>query len=562
LSFSTAACQKCEVALINNREFDYIVVGAGSAGCVVAARLSENADARVLVLEAGGKDTDPLIRIPLGLGKMHAKRKHDWGFDAESEDSLGGRKLEALRGKVLGGSSAINVMAYVRGHQSDYDRWAKKGALGWSYADVLPYLKRCESWEGGEDLWRGGSGPIRTQSTQYQDPLVVDWKKACIQAGYPITSDYNGEYPEGFGCAQSTISNGQRCSAAYAYLHPASIRSNLTIETNAYARRILMRGNRAVGIEYQKNGRTITARAVKEVILSGGVFNSPQLLMLSGIGPADHLRAVGINPLIDSPGVGKNLQDHLAAMVLYARKGSSPFQDLMRFDRIALAMVRAYLFNSGPATSLPVSLYGHVRSRPELLVPDLQFLFRATSPKAGMWFPGVARKFEESFGMRPVMLHPESTGEVLLRSNDPNAKPRIIQNFLSSPNDLRVLRQGVKIIRDLMGQSALNGWRGAELTPGAEVKSDSQIDDWIRKTATTVHHPSCSCAMGQEDNKPLDTELRVKGVEGLRVADASAMPDLVSGNINACVLMIGEKAADHIKGVGMLRPSDAVQVRS
>ena len=545
--------------MTDNKEFDYIVVGAGSAGCIVAARLTEDPNVKVLILEAGGKDTDPLIRIPLGLGKMHEGRKHDWGYDAEAEARLDGREIEAMRGKVLGGSSSINVMAYVRGHMGDYDRWAQKGAQGWSYADVLPYLKKCESWEDGESPWRGGSGPMKTQWARNDDPLLPDWKQACVEAGFGLTNDYNGEQPEGFGDSQSTIAGGRRCSAAYAYLHPASGRENLTIETNAHAGKVIMEGKRAVGVEYEQNGQKITARAGREVILSGGVFNSPQLLMLSGIGPADHLREIGIEPVIDSPGVGKNLQDHLAVLVHYARKTGSPFQELMRFDRIAVAMIRAFLFNSGPATVLPSGLHGYIKTRPELAVPDLQFLFRGTSPKAGMWFPGFAKKYEEGFGMRPVLLHPESTGEILLRSKNPKDKPRIIQNFLDSPNDLPKLVEGVKIIRDIIGQSALDKWRGRELAPGADIKSDEDIAGWIKKTAITAHHPSCSCPMGITDEKPLDNECRVKGAEGLRVVDASAMPDLVSGNINACVLMIGEKASDHIKGTQMLSPSEVMQ---
>lgn len=540
-------------------EFDYVIVGAGSAGCTVAARLSEDKNVNVLILEAGGKDNDPLIRIPLGMGKMHEVRKHDWGFDAEAEERLENRKVEAMRGKVLGGSSSINVMAYVRGHMGDYDRWAEKGVTGWSYADVLPYMKKCESWEDGESPWRGGSGPIKTQWARNDDPLLADWKNACVQAGFSLTDDYNGQCPEGFGDSQSTIDGGRRCSASYAYLHPALKRSNLTVQTNAYAKKILMENKRAIGIQYEKNGKTIEVHATREVILSGGVFNSPQLLMLSGIGPGDHLREVGIDPIIDSPGVGKNLQDHLAVLVHYARTTGSPFQKLMRFDRIALAMARAYIFNDGPATVLPSGLHGYIKTLPELAVPDIQFLFRGTSPKAGMWFPGISKKYDEGFGMRPVLLHPESTGQVLLRSTNPRAKPRIIQNFLHSPNDLPKLIKGVKIVREIISQTALNKWRGAEIAPGSEVKSDQEISNWIKKTAVTAHHPSCSCAMGIEDEKPLDTECRVKGAEALRVIDASSMPDLVSGNINACVLMIGEKVSDHIKGKGMLTPSEVVQ---
>jgi choline dehydrogenase-like flavoprotein len=530
------------------KAFDYIIVGAGSAGCVLAARLTEDEGARVLVLEAGGKDNDPLIHIPLGLGKMHEHRLHDWGFNTEPEKNLGGRVIEAMRGKVLGGSSSINVMAYVRGHYGDYDRWAEGGCTGWSYADILPYLRRCEGWEGGADKWRGGDGPMTTQWAKNDDPLLKDWSEACVEAGYELTDDYNGEKPEGFGTSQSTMRGGIRCSAALAYLHPAMSRPNLTVESKAYATRILMDGTKATGIEYVQGGKTIQVHAAREVILSGGVFNSPQLLMLSGIGPADHLRDVGIDTIVDLPGVGQNLQDHLGVLVHYTRPEAGQFRDLMRFDRMAMAMVQAHLFQSGPATVLPGGLHGFIKTRPELAVPDLQFLFRGAPPQAHMWFPGVKAAYTDGFGMRPVLLHPESRGEVKLRSSDPRDKPVIIQNFFDSPNDLPVLREGVKIIRDIINRPSLDRWRGEEVAPGNGVASDDEIDQWIRKTVVTAHHPSCTCQMGINDDAVLDPELKVRGTECLRVVDAAAMPDLVSGNINAAVLMIAEKAADMIKG--------------
>jgi len=518
--------------------FDYVIVGAGSAGCVLAARLTEDADTKVLVLEAGGRDSDPLIHIPLGMGKMHEHRKHDWGFDSEPEPRLGGRVIEAMRGKVIGGSSSINVMAYVRGHRGDYDRWAQKGCRGWSYTDILPYMRRCEDWEGGEDPYRGKGGPITTQWAKNDDPLLQDWAQACVEAGYALTDDYNGGTPEGFGVSQSTQRGGRRCSAAVGYLYPAMSRPNLTVASNACATRILLEGSKAVGIEYEQNGTIVQARAEREVLLAGGVFGSPQLLMLSGIGPAGHLKEVGIAPVLDLAGVGKNLQDHLAVLVHYTRPEGGKFRELMRFDRIALAMARAWLFKSGPATVLPGGLHGFLRSRPELAVPNLQFLFRGAPPGAHMWFPGIKPPYLDGFGMRPVLLHPESRGEVKLRSANPKDKPRIIQNFLDSPNDLPVLREGVKIDR----------WRGIEVTPGADVKSDADIEAWIRKTAITAHHPSCTCPMGITEDAVLDPELKVRGAENLRVVDAAAMPDLVSGNINACVLMLAEKASDMIRG--------------
>lgn len=530
--------------------YDYVIVGAGSAGCVLANRLSEDPDVRVCVLEAGGRDTDPLIHVPLGMGKMHEKRMHDWGYDSEPEPRLNNREIEAMRGKVVGGSSSINVMAYVRGHRGDYDRWAQKGATGWSYADILPYMRRCETFqgEGGDADYRGGDGPLRIVSAATTDPLFDAWIEAGKQAGHEFTKDYNGKQQEGFGRAQYTILDGKRCSAAVGFLHPALKRGNVTLKTNAYATRVAMDGTRATGVDYVQGGQAVTARAEREVILSGGVFNSPQLLMLSGIGPADHLRDMGIDPLVDLAGVGENLQDHLAVMLTYDRPKAGPFRDVMRFDRIAVSMVRAYLFGSGPATIMPGGLHAFMKTRPELAVTDIQFLFRGAPANAHMWFPGIKRAYMDGFGIRPVLLHPESRGKVLLRSADPRAPVRIIQNFLESHNDLNTLRDGVKAAREVMLQNALDAYRGAETAPGKGVQTDDQIDEWIRRTAVTAHHPSCTCQMGITEDAVLDPQLRVRGVEALRVVDASAMPDLVSGNINACVLMIAEKASDIIRG--------------
>ena len=547
---------------MSGSEYDYIIVGAGSAGCVLAYRLSDNPTNRILVLEAGGSDKDPLIHIPLGLGRMHEKRAHDWGYDAEPDPRLNGRSIEAMRGKVLGGSSSINVMAYVRGHRGDYDRWAQKGAIGWSYADVLPYFRRMETWEGGADTWRGGEGPLHTQSARSRDPLWDAWIEAARATGLGYTEDYNGERQEGLGRSQSTIHLGRRNSAARAFLRPAMARPNVTVVTGAHATAVMLEGNRAVGVEYVRGGETVRARAAGEVILSGGVFNSPQLLMLSGIGPADHLREFGIDVVVDSPGVGKNLQDHLAVMGTATRPEPGPFHGVMRLDRIAPAMVQAHFLGTGAATVLPGGLHGFARTRPELAVPDIQFLFRGAPSHAHVWFPPFRKAYEDGFGLRPVLLHPDSRGEVLLRSANPMDSVRIVQNFLSVKSDLDTLRDGFKLARELLHQPALDGYRGEEVAPGKNVRTDEQIDDWIRNTAVTAHHPSCTAAMGSHNGAVLDSECRVRGAEGLRVVDASAMPDLVSGNINAACLVIAEKASDHIMGLPALPPSTGQQPES
>jgi choline dehydrogenase-like flavoprotein len=528
--------------------YDYVIVGAGSAGCVLAYRLTADPAIRVLLLEAGGRDRHPLIHVPIGLGKIWEHRMFDWGYDTEPEPRLDGRRIEAMRGKVLGGSSSINVMAYVRGHRGDYDRWAQKGCRGWSYTEILPYFKRCETWEKGENTWRGGDGPLSVIDSRNRDPLFDAWLDAARDADWPFTEDYNGKEQEGFGRSQWTIRNGRRCSAAVAFLRPASRRPNLTVETHALATRVVLEGTRATGVEYARSGRLHRAAATREVLLAGGVFNTPQLLMLSGIGEPDHLREVGVEPRVSLPGVGRNLQDHLSVDVHHARRGRGPFHGEMRLDRTALNMARAYLLGTGPGTVLPSRLHAFLKTRRDLAVPDIQFLFRGAPARAHPWFPGITPAYEDSFGLRPVMLHPESRGVVRLRSADPSAPVRIVQNFLATEHDVRTIREGVTLGRDIASRNALDAFRGRETAPGPACRTDAEIDAFVRRTAITAHHPCATCAMGIDEDAVLDPALRVRGIEGLRVADASAMPDLVSGNINACVMMIAEKAADLVLG--------------
>jgi 4-pyridoxate dehydrogenase len=541
----------------NDKTFDYIIIGAGSAGCTLADRLTEDGDASVLLLEAGGPDRDPLIHVPLGWGKILLNRLHDWGYFTEPEPNLDNREVECARGRVIGGSSSINAMAYVRCHPADYDRWATNGCEGWSYAHALPYFKRSEDWQGGATDIRGAGGPLSVVQNVYPDPLKEAWLEAGLAAGYKVTDDYNTDN-EGFCVMQSTIRRGRRCSAAVAYLRPALKRPNLTVSDKSLVLRVVMENGRATGVEYSRNGQTTIAHATNEIILSGGVINSPQILMLSGIGDPGQLGQHGIQSQVDLPGVGKNLQDHIAVGIEYQRTEDGPFVGQLRYDRIALAMLRAYFMGDGFATEMPGPIMAFLKSDPSLTQPDLQFLTRFVPPESQPWFPGIRSRPKDAFMCRPAVLHPESRGEIKLKSADPRDKVAIHQNFLSEEKDWQTLRTGFDMVRDVANQKPLDAFRGPEIQPGAHVTSQADIDAYIRRTAWTVHHPLGTCKMGaaNDDTAVVDPQLRVRGAEGLRVVDGSVVPDMPGGNCNAPIIMIAEKAADLIRGRDPLPPAN------
>jgi 4-pyridoxate dehydrogenase len=534
-------------------ETDYVVVGAGSAGCVLAARLSEDAGTEVTILEAGGRDSSPLISIPLGWGMVYSKKLFDWRLKTEPEARLNNRIVEFARGKVLGGSSSVNAMAYVRGHRSDYDRWAASGLAGWSYADVLPYFRKQESWEGGASEYRGGSGPLTTRPSKYRDVLVDASIQAGIEAGHPFNPDYNAAEQEGIAVMQSTIRRGRRCSAAVAYLRPALGRKNLTLRMHAQVTRVLFDGTVARGVEYLQDGRLHQLRARKEVLLSAGVALSPQLLMLSGIGPAQDLRRHGIEVRVDLPKVGMNLRDHVSPVLLYKRKEPGPFQRAMRYDRIGLKMLQAGLLGTGIASDLPAGLVGFLKTpSAQGPAPNLQIILNGAPLDAK---PYLLNGFADGFGLRVILLRPESSGSIRLNSADPLAQPRIHQDFLQHDAEWRVLREGIRMARDIASRPALAFANGGARMPGSDgADDDAGLDDFIRARALTTHHPLGTCAMAASaEDGVVDGELRVYGTERLRVVDASVMPDMVGGNINAAVIMIAEKIADAIRGRAEMR---------
>ncbi|OQW92894.1 MAG: GMC family oxidoreductase [Beggiatoa sp. IS2] len=523
--------------------YQYIIVGAGSAGCVLANRLSENPEVRVLLLEAGGKDWHPFIHMPAGLAKIINVKSINWHYYTEPEPNLNNRRMYWPRGKVLGGSSSINAMCYTRGQAEDYDQWAALGNPGWSYHEVLPYFKKAENCERGASEYHGVGGPLNVQDLLYKNPLSGLFIEAAASLGYPRNDDFSGAKQEGIGYYQVTQKNGQRCSAAVAYLNPIKNRPNLTILTKSLAHKVLFEGKRAIGVEYSRGRQITRALADKEVILSGGAINSPHVLLLSGIGPADQLKKVGIPVLQDLPGVGKNLQDHLDACTLYQCVKPITYDSIRYLKEIPVG-IQYYLFRKGPGTSNIAEAGGFVRSPlAKDTRPDVQFHFLS----ALLDDHGRNRINDNGMTIHACDLRPESRGELLLKSARPDDKVVIYANYLSTDKDMAMMVAGVKMAREIFHEPSFNPYLGKELFPGAQANTDEAIRDFIRRKAETIYHPVGTCKMGTDDQAVVDPELKVRGIEHLRVVDASIMPTLLSGNTNAPAIMIAEKAADLMK---------------
>jgi choline dehydrogenase len=535
--------------------YDYIIVGAGSAGCVLADRLSADGRHRVLVLEFGGSDRSVFIQMPSALSIPMNTRAYNWGYESEPEPHLGGRRLNAPRGKGLGGSSSINGLVYVRGNPRDFELWQDLGAQGWGYANVLPYFRRAERRQERGDAWRGGDGPLDTCYGPMKNPLYQAWIDAAQQAGYPLTDDINGEQQEGFGRMDMTVRNGARCSAAKAFLHPAAKRPNVTVLTHARATKVLMDGRKAVGVAYERGGAMHEARATREVILSGGAFNAPQLLKLSGIGPAAELAAMGIPVVADRPGVGANLQDHLEFYFQYACIQPVTLYSSMNWFAKGLIGAQWLLTRKGLGASNHFESCGFIRSRAGIAYPDIQYHFFPLAVR----YDGKAMVGGHGFQAHVGPMRSKSRGSVTLRSPDPRDRPVIRFNYMSHEDDWADMRAGVRLTREIFEQKAFDPFRGTEIAPGADVTSDAQIDDFIRDKVESGYHPCGTCKMGRDDDPTavVDSNLRVIGVDGLRVVDASVMPHITTGNLNAPTIMIGEKASDHILGKPLLAPSNA-----
>jgi len=526
--------------------FDYIVTGAGSAGCVVAARLSESGRHRVLLLEAGDRDRYPWIHVPMGYGRLFSNPRVNWMYESEPEPELEGRSMYQPRGKVLGGTSSINGMVYMRGNPADYDEWRQRGCTGWDWDSVLPYFKKAEDQERGPDAFHGVGGPLRVSDQPARFELAERWIAAAIEAGLPANNDFNNGQQEGAGPFQTTTNRRRRWSTAAAYLRPARNRENLTVQTNALATRVVIENGRATGIEFLRNGARQTARARGEVIVCGGVFNSPQLLQLSGLGPGGQLRDLGIEVVRDIPAVGADLQDHFYVRLAFRCTKPITLNDVANNPlRKMLAGVQYALFRAGPLATNGICAGGFARSDQRFERPDIQLNFSlwsfAERTRAGVYphpFPG--------FTVSAVHLRPDARGDVRLKSADPLAPPAIRFNFLKTSHDLKALTAGMRLARKIVDQPALSGYVAGELIPGKDVVTDDEFEAAIRRNGISNLHPIGTCRMGSDERSVVDPRLRVRGIERLRVVDASIMPSVPAGNTNAPSIMIGEKASDMI----------------
>jgi choline dehydrogenase len=522
------------------QDADYIVVGAGSAGCAVAARLSEEVGARVVLLEAGSRDTNPWLHVPIGYARTMYHPTLSWNLVTEPEPELHNRRIPWPRGRTLGGSSAINGLLYLRGQAEDYDHWRQLGCTGWAFDDVLPFFRRAEDQERGEDRLHGKGGPLAVSDLRDRNPLAMAFIEAAAELGFPRNDDFNGETQEGAGLFQVTARNGWRCSSATAYLKPARGRENLIVVPDAHAEGVVLEGQRAVGVRYRQHGAVVTIRARREVILCGGAIASPHLLLLSGIGPAAHLQAVGVPVRHDLPQVGRNLQDHFQARASYRVKGPGSLNTRVSSLLGKLAMGAEFaLRRSGPLTVSAGTAGLFARVLPGSATPDVQYHFLPFSSSKTMMelhdFPGMT--------ISACQLRPESRGTITLASPDPLAKALIHANYLATETDRRCMVEGIKLARRLAATRAFAGIIEAEVSPGPALGEDSEILDWIRATGGTIYHPSGTCRMGGDPASVVGPDLRVRGIGGLRVADASIMPTVVSGNTNAPCIMIGEKCA-------------------
>jgi len=535
---------------------DYVIIGAGSAGCAMAYRLTE-AGKKVVVIEHGGTDAGPFIQMPAALSYPMNMAMYDWGFRTEPEPHLGGRQLATPRGKVIGGSSSVNGMIYVRGHARDYDHWAESGAAGWAYADVLPYFKRMEHWHsgghGGDKAWRGKVGPLHVTRGPRTNPLTRAFVEAGRQAGYPVTGDYNGQQQEGFGPFDATIWKGRRWSAANAYLRPAIATGNCTV-VRAFARRVVIENGRATGVEVERGGKIEVIAAGREVIVAASSINSPKILMLSGIGPAAHLTENGIEVIADRPGVGQNLQDHLELYIQQAATQPVSLFKYWNFWSKALIGARWLFTKTGLGASNQFESAAFVRSKAGVEYPDIQYHFLPIAIR----YDGQAAAEGHGFQAHVGPMRSASRGAITLRSGDPKDAPKILFNYMSADSDWQDFRNCIRLTREIFGQDAFAPYRGKEIQPGEGCQSDDELDDFIREHVESAYHPCGTCKMGAASDKMavVDPECRVIGVEGLRVADSSIFPRITNGNLNAPSIMTGEKAADHILGVDMLPPSN------